>query len=75
MDGRGRWADNVHIERLWQTVKYREIYQRGDEDLGSLRRGLRSYFEFYNERRFHQNLDYQIPDERYASFQTQAAEA
>jgi putative transposase len=75
MDGRGRWADNVHIERLWRTVKYEEIYLRGYDDLGSLRRGLRSYFEFYNRRRFHQNLDYQTPDERYASFQTQASEA
>lgn len=75
MDGRGRWRDNVHIERLWRTVKYEEIYLQGYDDLGSLKRGLRSYFEFYNHRRFHQNLDYETPDQRYESFQIRALEA
>jgi len=75
MDGRGRWRDNVYIERLWRTVKYEEIFLHGHEDLGSLKRGLRSYFRFYNQRRFHQNLGYQTPDECYESFQPQALEA
>jgi putative transposase len=75
MDGRGRWRDNVYIERFWRTVKYEEIFLRGYGDLGSLKRGLHSYFKFYNQRRFHQNLDYQTPDECYASFQPQVLEA
>lgn len=75
MDGRGRWRDNVHIERLWRTVKYEDIYLQGYEDIGSLKRGLRSYFKFYNQERFHQNLDYETPDQRYESFQMQALEA
>ena len=75
MDGRGRWRDNVHIERLWRTVKYEDIYLQGYEDIGSLKRGLRSYFKFYNQERFHQNLDYETPDQRYESFQVQALEA
>ena len=69
MDGRGRWRDNIHIERLWRTVKYEEIYLRGYDDVGSLKRGLRSYFQFYNQERFHQHLDYETPDQRYRSFQ------
>jgi putative transposase len=69
MDGRGRSRDNVHIERLWRTVKYEAIYLQGYENVRSLRRGLTSYFAFYNHYRFHQNLDYETPDQRYRSFQ------
>jgi len=75
MDGRGRWSDNVYIERLWRTVKYEDIYLQGYEDIGFLKRGLRSYFRFYNQERFHQNLDYKTPDQRYESFQARALEA
>jgi putative transposase len=70
MDGRGRWRDNVHIERLWRTVKYEDIYLQGYENLRALKRGLASYFDFYNRYRFHQNLDYETPDQRYRSFQS-----
>ncbi len=69
MDGRRRWRDNVHIERLWRTVKYEDIYLQGYENLRALKRGLASYFAFYNHYRFHQNLDYETPDQRYRSFQ------
>ena len=69
MDGRGRWRDNVHIERLWRTVKYEDIYLHGYENLRALKRGLTSYFNFYNQYRYHQNLDYETPEQRYRSFQ------
>jgi len=69
MDGRGRWRDNVHIERLWTTVKYEDIYLQGYENVRTLRRGLASYFDFYNRYRLHQTLDYETPDQRYRSFQ------
>jgi len=75
MDGRGRWSDNVHSERLWRTVKYEDMCLQGYEDRGSLKRGLRSYFRFYNQERFHQNLDYETLDQRYESFKIQALEA
>ena len=65
----------MHIERLWRTVKYEDMYLQGYEDRGSLKRGLRSYFRFYNQERFHQNLDYETPDQRYESFKIQALEA
>lgn len=74
MDGRGRWRDNVHIEGLWRTVKYEDIYLQGYENLRSLKRGLASYFNFYNRYRFHQKLDYGTPDQRQRSFQAKNLE-
>jgi putative transposase len=65
MDGRGRWIDNVFVERLWRSVKYEEVYLKAYESLGEARRGLGDYFEFYNSRRRHQGLDYRTPDEVY----------
>ncbi|MEJ5183907.1 MAG: IS3 family transposase [Rectinemataceae bacterium] len=70
MDSRGRWRDNVHIERFWRIVKYEDIYLQGYEDLRSLTRGLKAYFAFYNHDRYHQNLEYEIPDQRYESFKS-----
>jgi len=64
-DGRGRWIDNVFVERLWRSVKYEEVYLKAYESLGEARRGLGDYFEFYNSRRRHQGLDYRTPDEVY----------
>jgi putative transposase len=65
MDGKGRWMDNVLIERLWRTVKYEEVYLRAYEDIGTARALLRRYFEFYNTERRHQSLDRQTPDNVY----------
>ena len=65
MDGKGRWIDNVFIERLWRSVKYENIYLRAYENGTQLRRGLTEYFDFYNTRRTHQALDYQTPDDVY----------
>ena len=65
MDGRGRWMDNVFIERLWRSVKYEEVYLKAYEGMLDARRALHRYFEFYNERRRHQSLDNQTPDTVY----------
>ena len=65
MDGKGRWIDNVFIERLWRSVKYENIYLHAYETGTQLRRGLTEYFDFYNARRTHQALDYQTPDDVY----------
>jgi putative transposase len=67
MDGKGRALDNVFVERLWRSVKYEDIYIRGDEDVRSLERGLGAYFRFYNEERLHQSLGYRCPAEVYGS--------
>lgn len=65
MDGRGRFLDNVFVERLWRSVKYEEVYLKAYESLTEARAGLGDYFEFYNARRRHQSLDYRTPDEVY----------
>jgi putative transposase len=65
MDGRGRALDNVFVKRLWRSVKYEDIYLKGYENLKGLRLGLAKYFEFYNERRPHQELGYRTPSEVY----------
>nr|WP_086014989.1 IS3 family transposase [Thioflavicoccus mobilis] len=65
MDGKGRWVDNVVVERLWRTVKYEDVYLRAYETPGQLRLGLRRYFDFYNCRRRHSALDRRTPDAVY----------
>ena len=65
MDGKGRWIDNVFIERLWRSAKYEDVYLHTYEDGRELKAGLTQSFEFYNRRRLHQSHDYQTPDEIY----------
>src|SRR6202034_2414293 len=48
MDGKGRCLDNVFVERLWQTVKYEEVYLWRHETVATLQSGLRRYFVYYN---------------------------
>ncbi len=57
MDGKGRWKDNVFIERLWRSVKYKEVYLKAYEDLHEARVSQQQYFDFYNQKRRHQTLD------------------
>lgn len=65
MDGRGRFLDNIFVERLWRTVKYEDIFIHDYETVVEARRGLRRFFPFYNDERFHQSLDYQTPAQVY----------
>ena len=67
MDGRGRWLDNVFIERLWRSVKYEDVYLKAYESIPAVREGLTKYFEFYNGMRRHQGLDRKTPDSVYWS--------
>jgi putative transposase len=67
MDGKGRWMDNVFIERLWWSVKYQDVYLKAYSSIAELRKGLRDYFDFYNSQRRHQSLDRRTPDEVYWS--------
>jgi putative transposase len=66
MDGKGRFLDNIFVERLWRTVKYEDIFIRDYETLSDARVGLRSYFPFYNDERFHEALAYQTPAQVYS---------
>jgi len=61
MDGKGRWMDNVFIERLWRSVKYEDIYLKAYNSMAETKRGLTAYFTFYNEKRWHQNFDRKTP--------------
>jgi putative transposase len=67
MDGKGRWMDNVFIERLWWSVKYQDVYLKAYSSIAEARKGLRDYFEFYNSKRRHQSLDRRTPDDVYWS--------
>jgi putative transposase len=65
MDGRGRFQDNIFIERLWWTVKYQYLYLRAFDDGKELNKGLKKWFQYYNQDRFHQSLEDWTPDEIY----------
>jgi putative transposase len=65
MDGRGRYLDNVFIERLWRTVKYEEIYLKAYDTGSEARSEIGTYLDFYNTQRPHQALGYRTPAEVY----------
>ena len=64
-DGRGRALDNIFVERLWRSVKYEEVYLKEYQSISDAERGLSKYFQFYNQDRLHQALDYQTPVQVY----------
>lgn len=65
MDGKGRWVDNVFVERLWRSVKYEDVYLKAYITGKELKAGLSNYFKFYNNERYHQSLGDNTPDEVY----------
>jgi len=65
MDGRGRWMDNVFIERLWRSLKYECVYLHAFETGSELRAGLTRWISYYNGQRPHSALAGQTPDEAY----------
>lgn len=70
LDGRGRWMDNVFIERLWRSLKYECVYIHAFETGSELRAGLTRWIDNYNIRRPHPALARRIPDEAYGVFET-----
>jgi putative transposase len=67
MDGRGRWMDNVFIERLWRSLKYECVYLHAFETGSELRVGLSRWIGYYNARRPHSTLAGRTPDEAYGA--------
>ena len=65
MDGKGRWVDNVFVERLWRSVKYEEVYLKAYETVAEARAGIGAYLKFYNSERRHQSMNRQTPDQVY----------
>src|SRR5215472_14386137 len=61
MDGRGRWMDNVFIERLWRSLKYEDVYLKGYADGHEAKAGIAERLRFYNNLRPHQSLANRTP--------------
>jgi len=66
MDGKGRFKDNIFIERLWRTLKHERIYLRTYETGTELAKDMAIWFPWYNERRPHTSLDKRTPNEAYS---------
>ena len=56
MDGKGRYSDNIFVERLWRTVKYEEVHQKAYANVLEAQRGLEDYFWLYNGPSLHQAM-------------------
>jgi putative transposase len=65
MDGKGRWIDNVFIERLWRSLKYEEVYLKAYDSVAQARQGIDDWLMFYNEERRHASLCRMTPDQVY----------
>jgi putative transposase len=65
MGGKGRWVDNVFVERLWRSVKFEEVYLKAHETITHARKSQGVYFNFYNTGRRHQSLGRRTPDSLY----------
>ncbi len=63
MDGKGRWLDNVYVERLWRSLKQEEVYRRAYDTVAEARKGIADYLRYFNEERPHQGLDNRTPDD------------
>lgn len=73
MDGKGRWMDNVFVERLWRSLKYEAVYPRAYADVHEAWAGISRWLHFYNHRRPHQALGYQTPMHVYRTGQVELA--
>src|SRR5262249_27706108 len=65
MDGKGRYMDNIFIERLWRSLKYEEVYLNAYASVAEAKAGIGSWLGFYNEERQHQSLGYRTPRQAY----------
>jgi putative transposase len=75
MDGKGRWVDNVFVERLWRSVKYEEVYLHAYRSIAEANQRIGIYFDFYNRIRGHQGLEGLTPDAAYFGAQPMSAAA
>jgi putative transposase len=65
MDGKGRWVDNVFVERLWRSLKYEQVYLHAYESVAQATAGIAAYLDFFNRARPHSALGAQTPDAAY----------
>jgi len=78
MDGRGRFSDNIFVERLWRNLKDEEMYLKAYERVAEARYNIAAYFDFCNEEQLHQALGYrarrQVFEEIHAGCKASARE-
>jgi putative transposase len=72
MDGKGRWVDNVIMERFWWSLKYEDAYLKRYDTVTELYEGIAKYMKFYNEQRIHSSLSYKKPRDVYYNDQMKA---
>ena len=65
MDGKGRYSDNIFVERLWRSIKYEEVYLKAYKDRTEAKQGIGTYLDLYNRVRPHQALGYRTPQEMF----------
>jgi putative transposase len=65
MDGKGRFMDNIFVERLWRSLKYEEVYLHAYATVAEAKAGIGAWLRFYNEERQHQSLGYRTPRQIY----------
>jgi putative transposase len=65
MDGKGRYLDNIFIERFWRSLKYEEVYLKSYESIREARISIADWIRFYNFERPHQSLENSTPWEVY----------
>jgi putative transposase len=63
MDGKGRWCDNVFVERFWKSIKYEHVYLHAYESVQEARKKIGGYIDFYNSIRPHSSLNARTPDQ------------
>lgn len=73
MDGKGRYLDNIFVERLWRSLKYEEVYLYAYDTVAEARNRIGGYFNFYNHERFHAALGNQTPAAFYEGLALAAA--
>jgi len=73
MDGKGRFIDNIFVERLWRSLKYEEVYLYAYDNVLAARAGIARYFDFFNDERPHEALGYQTPASFYEGLLAEVA--
>ena len=67
MDGKGRFLDNIFIERLWRSLKYEEVFTKAYGSVTEARFCINAWMKFYNDERKHQALGYRTPREIFSA--------
>jgi putative transposase len=65
MDGKGRYMDNIFVERLWRSLKYEEVYLNAYATVAEAKTGIGAWLSFYNDERPHQSLGHRTPRQIY----------